>query len=373
MGRAGFESVALTPCPLWVEADVYHFSMPPSVTGEHFTEVQKFVRSWVTCFGVLAAALVLQLIPITGIFMMMLGGPFWSAVLINLGFALMARDALTGAASKWLLLPPLLWLGGYLAIAAVSHAQANRFISAIVSENSGVRLAFDPSREDLVIYSQNTSEVRGLSPEAFIQSYGLIRAYGVSQNNFNANWSEKKETVYKYQLVFSPCYGTGGSRADAIRDWGDGTEGAEVVAQSLCLHSSEGAPQLPPVSIKAAPERKDTGLAVTASQEIRVERPGGEAAVLKAGWAQPLYWLPVPIIGCGLGDGHWNCFASFKRERILIASKDPTLNAPNDAVGRALGLRKAPIRERNPGLVWESAEALRTNAIRESRMMRKEN
>ena len=83
-------------------------------------------KTWAGCFLLTVIIFALQLFPVTGIYMMFLAAPFWTMILINLGFGLMARDAWRDPAQRWLMILPLIWFGGYFVVTSVSHWEAHR-------------------------------------------------------------------------------------------------------------------------------------------------------------------------------------------------------------------------------------------------------
>lgn len=80
-------------------------------------------------FVVTAAVFLLQVIPVTGVFLMFALAMFWSIVLINAGMIGMAAEAALGRVSRWWLLLPLAFYGGYWSVVPILRTQT--FLKAI--------------------------------------------------------------------------------------------------------------------------------------------------------------------------------------------------------------------------------------------------
>lgn len=66
-------------------------------------------------------AFALQALPIPGIYLMVFMAPFWSVFLVNAGSIGIAAEAATGRVSRWWLIVPALFYGGYWIVAAQEH------------------------------------------------------------------------------------------------------------------------------------------------------------------------------------------------------------------------------------------------------------
>jgi hypothetical protein len=90
-----------------------------------------------------AVIFALQLVPITGIFLMLLAAPLWIGLLVHVAMAHFAWLALRGTiASAWLALPVSFYAGGYaLHLASVRAAEAEA--AAINAHNAAIRLTVD--------------------------------------------------------------------------------------------------------------------------------------------------------------------------------------------------------------------------------------
>ncbi len=264
----------------------------------------------------------LQLFPYTGIFLMMLAAPFWSVILINLGFILMAWDAWRGPARRWLMIFPIFWFGGYLAATSISHWQVSRYATSIEAGNAGQRIAFDPARQDVVIVpdSHDSSNGSKLRIETLVDDFGLDRAY--------QQISYSPDGYRSYSLFKMVC------PTSIVKNNDDGTtttylhptdrQGYRIRgARDLCIVQGSQAPQRPVVRVWPQPQVGGYGDGLI-SQDITIEPTDGPRVRLRSGWALPLTWLPQPVIGCGLDSGTpaWRCIASMAQQSARRGRKN---------------------------------------------------
>lgn len=283
----------------------------------------------------------------------MLAAPFWSVILINLGFVLMACEAWRIPDRRWLALFPLLWFGGYLVTTSVSHWQAARYVAEIDAANAGKQVAFDRNRQDVVVEPDRYDETNDsdLRAETLMNSFGLSSAYQ------RVNYAQ--DGYRSYLLVGMAC-----PQSEVVKN-DDGTttiysrpsemQGYHYSgARDLCIVQSSMAPERPTVFIR--PQRQigryhDSRV----SQDIKIYTPDGKTTILRSGWARPLSWLPQPVMGCALDSGTpaWRCFAAFSRQSVYSPKSDLTPASAAKVVAKALGLTKVTIRQRYPNAGWQ--------------------
>jgi hypothetical protein len=311
------------------------------------------MRGWFGCFLLTGVVYLLQLFPGTGIFLMFVAAPYWSVILINLGFALMIRDVWVGALPRVMLGAPLAWFGGYAVAAAVSHWQVGQYNAELAKANAVKRIPFDPNTADLVIEPDRDDQTNGssLTPSSLIANFSVDRAYQVTDR--------KLDGTREWSLERVPCPGQMGAGVDGDRQWQKLTDGGYpkrsrmLFAQQLCLFQAEARPERPLIRVRPQPQvgRYDDA---TVSQDIAVSTPDGKVIILRSGWRRPLSWLPQPVLGCALDSGApaWRCFSGFLRESLYSPEKDLIPQGPDDVVATALGLHKASIRDRYPAADW---------------------
>lgn len=308
-------------------------------------------RGWHGCFLLTVVALLLQLSPYTGIFLMMLGAPFWPVILINLGFALMARDGWRDPHNRWLLAPPIMWFGGYLVVAAISHLQAANFNAALQAANLGKTISWNKLEQTILLNPDAYGFDGILSAEELVRSYGVNQAF---------EGDPARGNVRSSRMIGADCpRGVLGASNSVIYipiiDSGFGTGRPSRRARYVCLLSSAADAKARSVIVKAGRSKTISGwLTYKKSQEIIIESPARRPLVLQSGYAQPLTWLPQPVLGCALNSGNpsWDCFAQFNHESLYSKDEDRAPNGADNVIAKALGLSKLSIAERYAGIEW---------------------
>jgi hypothetical protein len=300
------------------------------------------------CFSLVLVVVVLQMIPTFNFFFAFLEPARWSVLLVNLGFVLMAVDGFARGGGRWLRIAPVAWFGGYFVIAALSHALAWQFYSQLDRQNAAQKIAWNPANETIVLSHSWTDENRGVS----FTAQHLVRGYRVAAA-FDAPTTGAKDTAGYREVKI----GLGDCPTGAMNGGPDGiavsrSEGARVsFARGLCM-SNSGA--FAPASAVTFVNRGIVAGDLLLDRQVEpidVSAPGGRSAHMEAGWTRPLTWFPAPIVGCdwpGFTPEPLWCGIRFDRE-----SARDTGRTPEKVITSALGLSKASLDERFPGLVWE--------------------
>ena len=312
----------------------------------------RFRAAWLLCLGATVAAFLATMIPLLGILFNLLGAQALPILTLNLAFALMAADGL--ASRLWLLLvPPLLWFGGYGAAAAISHIEVAHLRAAAGAANAQA-VRWDRARQPVLIAKTDTSSenmASDITPSDLVQTYGLDEAYAGSFADAPASrvWLDRHD-----------CPGPGAGIADGI-DFGHfwrgmyPARGPMQAAQGVCLltRTSAAAPASALV-VALGPVRQMTGLIDGIEQDITISGPGQPATTLRAVQVAPLPWLPMPMLGChykgGFGD-YWDhdCHAEF----TFDSWRGQDAATPMALVARVLGLKAMTIEQRLPGVGWK--------------------
>jgi hypothetical protein len=279
----------------------------------------------------------LQLFPVPGIFMMMLAAPFWSVLTVNAGFIGLGVEAATGRVNRLWLILPLLWFGGYGAAAALSRFELIALKKELVRANAGQAVAFDPARNALVF--DPGGDVLSGAAEELVKSTTLPVAYESNRNFEGASHLSHRlggaETCRRIRE--DPAAGAVGIRAFGYHRDGRLVEGE-------CLYYAPQDPVLPVYRVSASEGRVEAGLLARRLATIRIEAPSGRTASLRTATAEPLGWIPLPVIGCAMTSTNWGCFATFYRSRTHSAGGSEALGggavaAVADAL--RLGARRA--------------------------------
>jgi hypothetical protein len=296
-------------------------------------------------FVVTAVVYALQMIPVIGIFMMFMLAMFWSVLLINAGMIGIAVEALTDRVSRWWLILPLAFYGGYLSFAIVDHAALSELRAQYDAANARVSVPFDPERQVLVF------EGDGNGGSEYVQNYALPVAYSRNANHpegFRSNRMMARDVCAKVR---------GNPALNAAGIWTFGFHDGDAIASRkmetrFCDLGMPERPSLPLVTVARHEEQiRFRSLPITRITTT-VTTPDERRYKLRGGVAAPLSWLPMPVMGCALNSGgpSWECAIQFWRNGFtpIVAGKT---RYSRDAftLARALGLRPVAIGERQGG------------------------
>lgn len=292
-----------------------------------------------------AAVYALQMIPVVGIFMMFMLAMFWSALLINAGMIGTAIEALAGRVSRWWLILPLAFYGGYLSFAAADHIALRELRAQYDVANSRVSIPFDPERQALVF------EGDGNGGSWYVQNYALPVAYSRYPNHpegFRSNRMMARDVCA--EVRGNPALNAAGVWTFGFHD-GDAI-GSRKMETRFCDLGMPERPTLPLVTVARQEEQiRFRSLPVTRITTT-VTTPDGRRYELLGGVAAPLSWLPMPVMGCALNSARpsWECGAQFSRNGFtpIVAGKT-RYSRDASTLARALGLRPVAIGERQGG------------------------
>lgn len=289
-------------------------------------------------FAFTGVVFLLQAIPVTGIFLMLLLAPFWSIATVNLGFVSLGVEALMGKTSRLWLLAPLAWFGGYAVAAHLSHTEFDRLDAEIRSANAGKTEPFAPERYALVFEHNRDGTLSGAAA-TFVAKYGLPVAYEANSNFKTASHAAHRagDAALCAELR-TPAYRNAGIHAF-------GTSRPAKSSATGCRYSAPEDPVLPVVSVSARKENNRGQSMPAELTRIEIVREGAEPVRLTTGSAAPLSWWPLPAIGCWLNSGgsKWQCEAGFSRERLRgLGGEGAYGGAAIEAIAMALNLAPRP-------------------------------
>ncbi len=292
-------------------------------------------------FAFTGVVFLLQAIPITGIFLMLLLAPFWSIVTVNLGFVSLGVEALMGKTSRLWLLAPLAWFGGYAVAAHLSHMEFDRLDAQFRQANAGKSVPFSPERDALVFDYKGDGTLSGAA-STFAAEYGLPVAYEANKNFKTASHiAHRTGDAALCTELRDPAYGNAGIHA-FVHGGRKGTAG-------VCRYTAPEDPVLPAVRVGARGVHKKGESMPAGLTHIEITRDGAAPVQLTTGMAAPLSWWPLPTIGCWLNSGSpsWQCEAGFMRERLRgLGGEGAYGGAAIDVLATALGLSKTEPGER---------------------------
>lgn len=285
-----------------------------------------------------------QLFPYTGIFLMFLLAPFWSVVLVNLGFAGIVFEVVTGRVSKEWLLAPLFYFGGYIVFAWQSHLTFDNLDAELRAANSGKTIVFDPASHALVLGGSNENSG---SASTLVKKFDIPVAYEENKNfkpyAHIAHRLAGKETCERIRKDGS--YGKSGIHAFGVIERNSNSYGALV--EGICSYYAPEDPTLPRIIITTKADKPVNTwlLTYTLYRTTITDDAKGKSIELLTASASPYSYFPMPVAGCGLNSGKpsWDCFHGFQRGKMRGAGADGGYggSALNVTVA-ALGLRRSP-------------------------------
>lgn len=318
-------------------------------------------------FALTALIYVLQLIPFTGIFLMLVAAPYWSILTVNLGFASLVLEAGLGWISRVWLLAPIVWFGGYAAYAGMNYWAIESLDQNIRRENATQAIPFEPGTQALVV-AGNASEL-STAASRFVQNYAVPVAYVAPRSEPQRKSKPKSRPMELSKPAALPiahrvaageaCTRLAEPRVRAahiypimLRRAGETKQWAKrepKPSQALCSYSLPEGIDRPAVTITASTADLPSFWLTAKVTRITLTAPDGQTADLRAGYAAPLTWFPMPVMGCALNSGapSWDCFAGFAKQNMRGLGTEETYgNATVTVAATALGLQPSPAYDR---------------------------
>ena len=293
-------------------------------------------------FAATAVVFVLQAIPIIGIFLMFMLAMFWSVLLINAGMIGTFIEALTGRVSRWWLVLPVAFYGGYYLFAFADQAALRNLSTSYNIANGKVSIPFSPVRHSLIFKGD------GDDGSWYTQNYGLPVAFSENSNYPEGHRSNR-------MMPKEVCGMVGQNPAlRAAQIWtfwfhdGDAI-GSRKMESRFCDLGMPERPVLLAVTVTRKEERVREGALPVTRVTTTVAMPDGKIFTLLGGVAAPLSWLPMPVMGCGLNSGapSWDCGAQFWRNGFTpIVPGNTRYSRDSIVLAEALGLKRVAIADR---------------------------
>jgi uncharacterized membrane protein len=293
-------------------------------------------------FAFTAVLFFLQFIPFTGIFLMVVGAPFWSVFTLNVGLVLIGVAAIRRDVPRWALLFPVLWFGGNAVVAAVGRIAIARMVSQVEMTNGNARIAFDKASDMLVFPAWKPSEL-GLWPIQGTRFLVDYRVDTVIAPQEGAQCSPLQEFTYhddacdQIDLGPVPADTLSGCRSGKYRPMTQ-TYPQKPMAACVAYRRIESAANT--VIVEQVAEYKK-GFGYEAAFETLTIRREGEASVsLNAIQGKTAPWLPMPMSGCFLNSSKasWECLATLSYWRET--SWKPHGDSMYTLLARTLGVER---------------------------------
>lgn len=300
-------------------------------------------------FVATAIIFVLQWIPVTGIFLMIMLAPLWSIVTINAGFVSLAFEAATGRTSRLWLIAPVAWFAGYALLSHLSERAYTRLDAEIHAANAQQALAFDPLRAVIAVVD-NPNDLSGTASH-LVQQFGLPVVYKshFSDRKFpRANELPSLDLRHTAERIASAdiCRRLQTDRQlRAARASGhvrrSTAKSGEKPPEGLCAFTIPEEPSLPVYRVEAKAEKLATYMLSGKRVRITITAPDGRRIEVQAGQAAPLSRWPLPVMGCALNSGapSWDCDAAFMNQSPRgLGGTGAWGAAANEVIAHALGL-----------------------------------
>lgn len=300
-------------------------------------------------FVATAIIFVLQWIPVTGIFLMMMLAPLWSIVTINAGFVSLAFEAATGRTSRLWLIAPVAWFTGYALLSHQSERAYMRLDAEIHAANAQQALAFDPLRAVIAVVD-NPNDLSGTTSH-LVQQFGLPVVY---KGHFSDRKSPRANELPSLDLRHTAermasadiCRRLQTDRQlRAARAYGHVRRSTAKTdkkpPEGLCVFTIPEEPSLPVYRVEAKAEKLATYMLSGKRVRITITAPDGRRIEVQAGQAAPLSRWPLPVIGCALNSGapSWDCDAAFMKQSPRgLGGTGAWGAAANEVIAHALGL-----------------------------------
>ena len=315
-----------------------------------------------------AIIFVLQWIPFTGIFLMLVLAPFWSIFTINAGFVALGIEAATGRTSRLWLIAPLAWFGGDAIAAQLSERAYASLDAEIRAGNAASSRTFDPALSVIVV-KENANDL-GSAAQSLMQNYRLPVVYsatGSDRKTRRTNELPSLDTAYRAYRV------AGAETCNRLRDDAQLRQarayghviregrGRQSASTGLCSYTLPEEPIRPGTLVEAKGEKLNSLLLAGRIVRVTITAPDGSRSELRSGQAAPLRWLPMPGIGCALNSGapSWSCFANFMTQSPRgLGGQGAWGRATIDVIAGALGLEPEPALMRRNELAATDTSAL---------------
>ncbi|GLH78551.1 hypothetical protein SSBR45G_34600 [Bradyrhizobium sp. SSBR45G] len=290
-----------------------------------------------------AALGLLQLFPLTGIMLMLLGGALWCGLAVHAFLIGLGVEAALGRVPRILLVVPLAAYAAYY----MTYLQETRDIrdkaEQIRASNPSRALPFDPARYSLVLPTNSAQTIAGrydvpvtydanpnFQPEGFLSHRLLAR-----QQCSDASAAQARLRAQGSRAAFGLVLPL---RVD------DNALVATFI-KNVCLLNFPEKPPLQPIVVTRRGDdtvwRRDRGIL---EQTTEFSLDGKVFATYRTASVWRLSPVPLLLIGCALNSGapSWDCFANFNRTLETVdttpANVDKMLyDLPESIV---LGLRK---------------------------------
>jgi hypothetical protein len=253
-------------------------------------------------FIVIAILMALQAFPVPGIFLMMLGGPIWTGILVHVFLLSLAIEGWVGRIPRALVAIPLIAYGSYYALYIYQTIDMAVVSAGLRKSNSGKIVDFNSD-----IYSLVTPTARAL-----VGSHVIAVAY-------EANANFQPEQHQSFRLVRRDQCNLASDSLHRIQT-SSVFIGNMMLDKACMLSVPESPPQKVISVVKIGDEevwKRDRGIG---EQTHQLMLDGKIVGIYKTAsvWRLPIF--PSLAIGCGLISSApaWKCAADFMRSYTVL-------------------------------------------------------
>ncbi len=275
----------------------------------------------------LTAFLVLEYLPIPGIYLMFLGGAIFAGILIHLLFASLFVEALMARIPRAFILVPLIAYGAYYAAYFREGWQVAQLSQHLRATNPGKIYDFDPAANSLVMDRE---------AQQFVETHDVPVVYEPNKNYPEAYLSERL-------ITRAQCKGVKKDTQNHIATFGVNFDG--TFQQNVCLLRFPERPTNKAVKVTLIGDPQIWARhAEIRQQTAEIVADDKTIGAFTTGFIWRLPAFPFLLIGCGLVDqpAGWRCFADFTRDLRTVDGIPDTIDRAkfDDPVSVMLGIRR---------------------------------
>jgi hypothetical protein len=266
-----------------------------------------------------AALWVLQLFPIPGIILMMVGGALWCGLAVHAFLIGVGVEAALGRVPRFLLLVPLAAYGAYYVMYLQEAREIDIRTQQLKASNPSLVLIFDPARHSIVLPQARAALIAGhydvpvtydsqpdYKPEGFVSHRLLDR-----QQCIHARAAQARLHAQRFRAAFGLVV--------PVR-MEDGAPMSRDI-EGVCLLNFPETPPLEQIVVTRSGDdavwRRERGIL---QQATNFSLDGKVFAAYYTASVWRLSPLPLLFIGCALNSGapSWDCFANFNRTLQVV-------------------------------------------------------
>jgi hypothetical protein len=289
----------------------------------------KIFRPWVLTALAAVAAYVIQLSPMPGVVLMMMGAILWPGALIHITLVLIIVDVWRRRAHPIFLALPVAFYSAGIGAAVLSRYDAWRLERHVDALSSEAPIAFDPQTQ-AVVFARNESGNMGQVHEHLLAAYKLDVAYAPRGDDNGEIRSTR--IVPRAQCPERPM--EGGSYRRFFR------VGAVRITNACMINAPERIDR-PPIIVSSTESEERWGFfdATITRTEIR---SGLTTHVVATAETQVYPFLPAIFAGCALNSGgpSWECVHGLRSSRREVGGRGgPGDTRRINAIAAALDLQ----------------------------------